>query len=47
MASGKSLELKAFDDYYRRPLAPHKPKARDRSLNGKARRKARKEANKG
>ena len=47
MASERSLELKAMDEYYKRPLAPHKPKARDRSLRGKARRKARKEANKG
>jgi hypothetical protein len=47
MASGKSLVLRGFDNMmaWRRPK-PWEQKERDRSLNGKARIKARKAANK-
>ena len=47
MASGKSLEMRQIDDMqqWRAKRMPEKV-ARDRSLSGKARRKARKDGNK-
>lgn len=47
MASGKTLDLKALSKSLRWRAQPEwEPKERDRSLRGKARRKARKRANK-
>jgi len=47
MASGKTVELQEFDRMQMwRSLRDREQYARDRSLSGKARRKARKDANK-